>query len=120
MALLLYIRQQRAAAAEYRSSNLLDTAELEDQEAAFLETLLPKQLDRDQLRETVLETYATAMKDGVFGGEGPLDVPTMLKILTERVEVTHGKVSVSKGDIASVVMPLLQRDGALKGSKKDK
>jgi len=60
------------------------------------------------------------MKDGVFGGEGSLDVPTMLKMMTERVEEAHGKGSVSKGDIASVVMPLLQRDGVLKGSKKAK
>ena len=55
------------------------------------------------------------MKDG---GEGPPDVPAISKIMTERVEDVHGKGSVSKGDIASVVMPLLHRAGVLKNSKK--
>jgi uncharacterized protein YqeY len=120
VAFLLYLRPQKAAAAEYRSSNLPDAAGLEDQEAAFLEALFPKQLDRDQLRETVLETYTTAMKNGLFGGEDSPDVPAILKIMTERVEDVHGKGSVSKGDIAGIVMPMLHRDGVLKGSKKTK
>jgi len=114
------ITKRKSAAAEYRSSSLLDAAELEDQEAAFLEGLLPKQLDREQLREIVTEAYSTAMKDGVFGGEGSPDVPAILKIMTERVGDAHGKGSVSKGDIASVVLPMLQREGVLKGSKKAK
>jgi uncharacterized protein YqeY len=118
--LFSFLSSQKATAAEYRSSNLSEAAELEDQEAAFLETLLPEQLDREQLRETVVETYMAAMKDGSIGTEGSSDVQAILKTITECVEATHGKGSVSRGDIAGLVMPLLQRDGVLKGSKKSK
>jgi len=67
-----------------------------------------------------MEAYTTAMKDGLLRAEGPLDVPVVLKMITERVEGTHGKRSVSKGDVAGLVMPWLQRDGLLKGGKKTK
>lgn len=112
------ITKRRAAAAEYRTSQLADAAETEDQEAAFLETLLPKQLDRDQLRDTVQQIYSAAIKDGTFVSEEPSDVQTILKVITERVEDVHGKGSVSKGDIASIMMPLLQKDGFMKQSGK--
>jgi len=114
---------QRAAAAEYRSLQLPDAAESEDKEAVFLETLLPKQLDQEQLRTLVVTTYISGMKDGLFDsqGTGTPDVQSVLRIVMERVEEAHGKGSVAKGDVARLVMPLLQKDGLMKqGGEKSK
>jgi hypothetical protein len=63
-------------------------------------------------------TYASIKEEGLFGVEGSVDVPGALRIVNERLEGKYGKALFTKGDIAGVVMPLLQKDGFFKGGGK--
>jgi uncharacterized protein YqeY len=107
---------QKATASEYRSSNLPDAASHEEKEADFLESLLPKQLSKQEIQEAVEATYANIKAEGLLAN---LDVQSALRIVNERLQGKYGNGLFSKGDIAGVVMPLLQKDGFVKaGGKK--
>lgn len=108
---------QKAAAAEYRSSGLPDAAQQEEQEATFLESLLPKQLSPEEIRDAVEGAYGRAKEDGSIL-LGRTDIQSTLKLLFERVEADKGSGAVTRGDIARIVMPLLQKEGFVKGGKK--
>jgi uncharacterized protein YqeY len=107
---------QKATAEEYRSSNLPDAASHEEKEADFLESLLPKQLSKQEIQDAVEGAYTSITKEkGLLAN---LDVQSELRIVNERLEAKNGKGLFSKGDIARVVTPLLQKDGFVKGGGK--
>lgn len=63
-------------------------------------------------------TYASIKEEGLFGVEGSVDVQSALRRVNERLEGKYGKGLFSKGDIAGAVMPLLQKDGFVRGKKR--
>ncbi|CAG8538328.1 11348_t:CDS:10 [Acaulospora colombiana] len=112
------ITKRRTAATEYRSSNLIDSAENEEREAAFLESLLPRQLTEEETAEAIRVALAQAKKDGTLSTETPTDVKTALRVLSEGIEKAKGKGAVESGTISTIALPLLQKEGVVSMGKK--
>ncbi len=72
------VKRRREAAAVYRQGKREDLAELEDQEAAILETYLPKQLTADELRPQVAALIAEV------GAAGPADMNKVMPVAMQR------------------------------------
>ncbi|PVG01816.1 hypothetical protein CPB86DRAFT_726943 [Serendipita vermifera] len=113
------ITKRRTAATEYRSSNLIESAENEEREAAFLESLLPRQLTEEETAEAIRVAFAQAKEDGTLSPGTPTDVKTALRVLSESIERATGKGAVESGTISTIALPLLQKEGVVNiGGKK--
>lgn len=113
------ITKRKAAAEEYRSSNLVETAENEEREAAYLESILPRQLDEAQLRAAIESAYAEIRSDeSLFPADKNPNPKAIVERISELVGASHGKGSFSGGSVFSIVMPMLSKDGVIKAKSK--
>jgi uncharacterized protein YqeY len=92
----------------------MELAETEEQEATYLESLLPKEMDPQALREAVESAYRALKSDGSIAAAS--SVQGKIQLLVDKVNEEHGKGCANSGAMIGILMPLLQKDG-LMGSK---
>lgn len=73
---------------------------------------------KPEIQSTVEAAYTAVKEEGALLSDGNADVQGAIKLVGEKLEANHGKGLFSKGDVAGVVMPLLQTDGLVKGGGK--
>ncbi|KAG8775108.1 hypothetical protein FRC15_000775 [Serendipita sp. 397] len=115
--LRMAISKRKTAAKEYRGSGLESTAEVEEKEAAYLSSILPKEISGEQLRSEVTRQYTEGKETGVFEPGDKSKIPTILTQIVESLEKEHGKGSIATGEVARILMPLIQPKAGKQGDR---
>ncbi|KAG8830038.1 hypothetical protein FRC20_008507 [Serendipita sp. 405] len=115
--LRMAISKRKTAAKEYRESGLESTAEVEEKEAAYLSSILPKEISGEQLRSEVTGLYTKGKETGVFEPGDKSKIPTILAQIVESLEKEHGKGSIATGEVARILMPLIQPKAGKQGDR---